>query len=230
MSRIDSDSTGFNMGRAAEITQDELKFQKYINRLHIRFSQLFMLALEKQLLLKAIITSEDWENFKNKIHFNFKKDNYHSELKDAEILRERLSTLQLLDPYVGIFYSQEWIKKNILMQSEEDISTMKKQIDSEEVFPLSALAQMQAQEDEEAQAQAEKKPPEKKEAPKKSSTKPKTSKPSLKHSVGGKATSGGDPIRTEIVNAGSGPYTRNMPEKYFGWKKPLEKAKAKNTK
>jgi hypothetical protein len=89
---------------------------------------------------------------------------------------------------------------------------------------------MQAQEDEEAQAQAEKKPPEKKEAPKKSSTKPKTSKPSLKHSVGGKATSGGDPIRTEIVNAGSGPYTRNMPEKYFGWKKPLEKAKAKNTK
>lgn len=145
MSRMNPDQSGFNLGRAAEISQDELNFQKFIGRLHLRFSQLFLQVLEKQLILKAICTSEEWEIFKNKIQFNFNKDNYHSELKDAEVLRERLNTLQLIQPYIGLFYSTEWIFKNVLMMSDEDIKSMQSQMKKDEIFPGSLLDQEQQQ-------------------------------------------------------------------------------------
>ena len=131
MSRIDPETAGFNLGRSSEITQDELKFQKFISRLRLRFSQLFLYALEKQLVLKGIITTEDWKSFKSSINFNFKTDNYFSELKDAEIIRERLTTLQQIQPFIGMFYSMEWVRKNVLQQSDDDIEMMKKQMDEE---------------------------------------------------------------------------------------------------
>jgi len=115
------DSGGFNLGRSSEISRDELKFQKFINRLRTKFSDFLLQALMKQLVLKGIFNSEEWESISSKIFFEFSKDNYFAELKDAEILTQRLNTLQLIDPYVGRYYSMRWVRKNILKQTDEDI-------------------------------------------------------------------------------------------------------------
>ena len=115
------ESGGFNMGRSSEISRDELKFQKFINRLRTKFSDFLLQALMKQLVLKGIFNSEEWDEISSKIFFEFAKDNYFAELKDAEILTQRLSTLQLIDPYVGRYYSMRWVRKNVLKQTDEDI-------------------------------------------------------------------------------------------------------------
>ena len=120
MSRLDADN-GFNMGRAAEITRDELKFTKFVQRLRKRFTSVFNDILKTQLVLKGIITIEDWVNIKEHIQYSFLKDGYFAELKNAEILRERLSLAQEVSPYVGKYYSVEYVRKNILQQSDEDI-------------------------------------------------------------------------------------------------------------
>lgn len=195
-SRIDGDKQGFNLGRAAEINQDELKFQKFINRLHIRFSQLFFQALEKQLILKGICTLDDWSEWKNKINFNYNKDSYFSELKDTEILRERLTTLQQIQPYIGQFYSTEWIKKNILMQSDEDIESMQKQIDSEQP-PMEVDQDGQpVQQDDSGQGDDQE-----------TAQQDQSSPPSS-----GRSSSRGPKI-SQIVQGKYGPYTRKVPEK-----------------
>lgn len=129
-SRLETD-TQFNMGRASEITRDELKFQKFIDRLRWRFSELFHILLEKQLVLKGIITQREWQDIKGYIYYDFQKDNHFTELKTAEIMRERLSTLRELDEYVGKYYSVEWVRKNVLMQTEDEIEEIDKQIESE---------------------------------------------------------------------------------------------------
>ena len=121
MSRLDSDN-GFNMGRAAEITRDELKFTKFVQRLRKRFTQVFNDVLKTQLVLKGIITIEDWAKIKEHIQYTFLKDGYFAELKNAEILRERLSLAQEVSPYVGKYYSVEYVRKNILQQTDEDIT------------------------------------------------------------------------------------------------------------
>jgi hypothetical protein len=126
-SRLESDSS-FNLGRASEISRDELKFSKFISRLRYRFSELFHIILEKQLLLKGIITKQEWSDIKGKIYYDFLEDNHFAELKNAEIMRERLSTLRDLDEYVGNYYSKEWVRKNILMQTEEEIEEIDQQI------------------------------------------------------------------------------------------------------
>jgi ribosomal protein L12E/L44/L45/RPP1/RPP2 len=199
MTRLDPDTAGFNIGRASEITQDELKFQKLISRLRLRFSQLFLHALEKQLILKGILTLDDWSEYKNKISFNFNTDNYFSELKDAEILRERMSTLQQVQPYIGIFYSQEWVKKNILQQSDEDIEAMIKEMSQEAPMPGSiADAEAQEQEQEQEPTGPQQAPPEEPEKP----------------------SSGGGPKITQIVQGKSGPYVRKFPEVRNKGKKP----------
>jgi len=130
VSRLETDNS-FNLGRASEITRDELKFSKFISRLRYRFSELFHIILEKQLLLKGIITKQEWNDIKGKIYYDFLEDNHFSELKNAEIMRERLSTLRDLDEYVGKYYSVEWVRKNILMQSEEEIEEIEQQIADE---------------------------------------------------------------------------------------------------
>jgi len=129
-SRLESDSS-FNLGRASEISRDELKFSKFISRLRYRFSELFHIILEKQLLLKGIITKQEWSDIKGKIYYDFIEDNHFTELKNAEIMRERLNTLRELDEYVGNYYSKEWVRKNILMQTEEEIEEIEQQIANE---------------------------------------------------------------------------------------------------
>jgi hypothetical protein len=119
------------LGRSSEITRDEFKFQKFIERLRVRFSELFTNILKKQLMLKGVITEEDWNEWKNDIVIDFITDNYFTELKDSEILRERLNMLREMEPYLGTFYSKEWAQKNVLMLTDDDIKTMKDQIDKE---------------------------------------------------------------------------------------------------
>jgi len=130
--RLDPEQAGGGiLGRTTEITRDEFKFQKFVDRLRRRFADLFYNILKKQLLLKGIITEEDWDEWKNDITVEYITDNYFTELKDAEILRERLNMLRDLEPYLGTFYSKEWTQKNVLMLSDDDIKTMKDQIDKE---------------------------------------------------------------------------------------------------
>jgi len=121
----------FSLGRSTEISRDEVKFQKFVDRLRRRFSHLFLNILKKQLLLKGIITEEDWEQWKNNITIDFLRDNYFTELKNAEILRERLQTMDQVSQYVGEYFSREWVMKNVMMFSDEDIEEMKKQVESE---------------------------------------------------------------------------------------------------
>lgn len=122
----------FSLGRSTEISRDEVKFQKFIDRLRRRFSWMFLGILKKQLLLKQIITEQDWEEWKDDIYVDFIKDNHFTELKEMEIYRERASLLGDLSQYVGDYFSKEWLMKNVLRFSDEDIDQMKKQIDKEE--------------------------------------------------------------------------------------------------
>jgi len=122
----------FSLGRSSEITRDELKFQKFIDRLRRRFAHLFLGILKKQLILKGIITEEDWNEWKNDIIVGFSRDNHFSELKDAEILREKLQSLDMITNYVGEYFSKEWVMKNVLMFTDEETEDMKKEIDGEE--------------------------------------------------------------------------------------------------
>ena len=139
----------FSLGRSTEVNRDELKFQKFIDRLRMRFAHLFYGILKKQLIMKGIITEEDWQEWKNDVTVDFVRDNHFTELRDAEILRERIQTLDLMQNYVGEYYSKEWIQKNVLMLTDEDIDMMKKEIDGE---------QAEAPEEPEEEAPAEKAP------------------------------------------------------------------------
>tara|TARA_R100000479_G_scaffold172760_1_gene117723 strand:- start:275 stop:1423 length:1149 start_codon:yes stop_codon:yes gene_type:complete len=122
----------FSLGRTTEITRDEIKFKKFIDRLRKRFSDLFMQLLKTQLLLKGVITRDDWNSWKNGIVFDYIEDNYFSELKQSEMIRERFEMLSSLDEYMGTFISKEWVRKNVLRFSEEEIEDINKQIDAEE--------------------------------------------------------------------------------------------------
>lgn len=130
VNRLEQES-GFNLGRATEISRDEVKFKKFIDRLRGRFSDLFIQLLKTQLMLKGIITKEDWKAWKEDIAFDFIEDNYFSELKESEITRERFEMLSTMDEYVGKYISNEWVRKNILRQSDDDIAEIKKQIEAE---------------------------------------------------------------------------------------------------
>jgi len=121
----------FSLGRSTEISRDEVKFQKFVDRLRRRFSMLFLGILKKQLILKGVITEEDWESWKNEIVMYFIRDNHFTELKNAELLRERLDTMDRITNYVGEYFSREWVMKNVMMMSDEDIEMMKDQVESE---------------------------------------------------------------------------------------------------
>ena len=121
----------YSLGRTSEITRDEVKFKKFIDRLRNRFSDLFIQLLKTQLLLKGIITRDDWKTWKENIAFDYIEDNYFSELKQSEMLRERFDMLSSLDEYVGKYISNEWIRKNVLRFSDDEIEDIQKQIDQE---------------------------------------------------------------------------------------------------
>jgi hypothetical protein len=125
--RLEADN-GFNMGRSAEITRDEVKFSKFVYRLKRKFSELFLSLLRVQLVLKGVITEEDWQSIVQDINFDFKKDSFYAELKEAEILKERMDVLNSMDEYIGKYYSVEYIRKNVLKQSDIDREEIDKQI------------------------------------------------------------------------------------------------------
>ena len=130
-SRLDAQQGMVGLGRTTEVTRDELKFAKFITRIRNKFSQIFDHALATQLVLKGICSKEEWEKFREDIYYDYKKDNNFEELKEAELLRERLNMVAMIDPFVGRYYSQEWVKKNVMKLTDEEIEDMQKQIDSE---------------------------------------------------------------------------------------------------
>ena len=134
-SRLEQES-GFVLGRAAEISRDEVKFTRFVERLRNRFGHLFNTCLEKQLILKGVLTLNDWRMVEQKIHYEWQTDSQFAELKEAEMLTERLNLLQSMnfaDEIVGNFYSKEYIRKRILKQTQEEIMEIDKQIEMEKL-------------------------------------------------------------------------------------------------
>jgi len=130
ISRLEQDNA-FSLGRATEVSRDEVKFQKFVDKLRKKFSQIFIEALKVQLILKGVIEPKDWALIEESINIDFIEDNYFAELKEFEILRERLEMLQLVEEQIGQYYSREWVRRNILHQSDEDIETIDDQIQKE---------------------------------------------------------------------------------------------------
>ena len=130
ISRLEQENA-FAIGRATEISRDEVKFSRFVDRLRVKFSRLFDDILKTQLLLKNVVTEDDWKKSKEYISYDFQKDGHFVELKEAEILRERISTLNDLDQFVGKYYSEAWIRKNVLRQSEAEIRDINKEIEDE---------------------------------------------------------------------------------------------------
>jgi hypothetical protein len=148
ISRLTSESTGFNMGRSVEITREEVKFYKFIDRVRHHFSKLFSDMLRVQLLLKGVMTDDDWNELKGDINYQFNTDNYFWDLKESEILTERLKMISFVDPYIGKYFSSNYVRKNILRQTEEDMRVMDKdmEVDRQRIQQeqLAAMAQEQA--------------------------------------------------------------------------------------
>jgi hypothetical protein len=151
LSRLVSDQTGFNMGRSVDITREEVKFYKFVERLRHQFSKVFLDFMRVQLILKGVMTEDDWAILKNQIKVIFNTDNYFWDLKESEILSERIKVLSFVDPYVGKYFSSEYIRRNILKQTEEEMLTMDKEmaVDRQRIQAeqMALMAQQQAQEE-----------------------------------------------------------------------------------
>jgi len=140
ISRIEgTEQTAFNLGRTSEINRDEIKFSKFIQRIRNRFSNLFTELLRVQLILRGIIKEEDWEEIKDGIDYVWTRDSHYVELKENEIYRERFEIMQSMEEYIGKYVSNEWVRKNILRQTDADIREIDKQLENEkesgEEFP-----------------------------------------------------------------------------------------------
>ena len=130
ISRLEAEQN-FSLGRSTEITRDELKFTKFVGKLRKKFSVIFNDLLRTQLILTGVIAEEEWKSMSEHIQFDFLQDNNFTELKNAELLKERLEMLSQVENYVGTYFSKEWIKKNVLHLTDDEISEMQKQMDSE---------------------------------------------------------------------------------------------------
>jgi hypothetical protein len=130
VSRLEPD-TGFSLGRSSEISRDEVKFKRFIDRLRKRFSDVFNQLLRTQLIIKGVVTEKDWESISSNLTYDYIEDNYFSELKEAEIMRERFGMMRDANEYVGKYVSHEWIIKNVLRFNDDEIKEMYKQIDDE---------------------------------------------------------------------------------------------------
>ena len=116
------------LGRATEINRDEYKFNRFITRLRDQFSQLFLDLLKKQLILKGIITPDDWKMISQQLIFDFTQDSYYSDIKNTEIIRDKVSLLSDMTDYMGKYYSHKWVQRNILKFSDDEINSMRKEI------------------------------------------------------------------------------------------------------
>jgi hypothetical protein len=143
ISRLET-TTGFNMGRTSEITRDEVKFYKFIERLRMKFSMLLLDILKKQCILKGILTLNDWNRISQDIIFNFNKDSYFNELKENEILREKVEMLNILANFTGTFYSTKYIRKNILKMTDQEIAQIESEIEEERAKQAQMQIQQQA--------------------------------------------------------------------------------------
>lgn len=126
------ETTGFNLGKASEISRDEVKFFKFVERLRMKFSELFLELLRVQLILKNVIKQDEWDEIEDRLAFKFAKDSHFSELKESEILKDRLQSARDAEDFVGKYYSREWVRKKILRQTEDDVEQIDKQIAAEE--------------------------------------------------------------------------------------------------
>ena len=131
ISRLNPETSGFSLGRTGEITRDELKFAKFVDRLRNKFTDLFDQALRTQCVLKGVCTDEEWKLFKENIHYDFIRDNNFAELKEAELITNRLQLLSSIDPYTGRYFSQSWIQRNVLRLTDDEIGEMQKEMDEE---------------------------------------------------------------------------------------------------
>jgi Skp family chaperone for outer membrane proteins len=179
VSRLESDGQ-FSLGRSNEITRDEVKYAKFIERLRDRFSHLFDNLLEIQLLLKGVMTREEWKDMKNDIMYDFQRDNYYAEIKEQDMLNNRLAVLGIVDAYAGKYYSVDWIRKNVLRQTDDEIKEIDAQIASE---PDPAAEQMDNQQ-QQMQQQMQQKDQEAKQAQKEKAT-PQKLEIKVKHEVPG---------------------------------------------
>ena len=143
LSRLDAQN-GFNMGRSSEITRDEVKFFKYIERMRRKFAYLFTDILKKQCILKGIMTLQDWDDINQDIRFDFNKDSYFDELKNNEILREKVDMLGTLSQMSGQFFSIKYIRKAILNQTDEEMATMDAEMAEEREIQMQRQMEEQA--------------------------------------------------------------------------------------
>jgi len=130
VSRLES-SQGFNLGRSSEITRDELKFTKFVQRLRKKFTELFNDLLKTQLILKKVISEDDWHTISHNLQYDFLQDGHFAELKHAELMRDRIALVNEMRDMVGKYFSVEYMRKNVLKQSESEIQEMDKQIKQE---------------------------------------------------------------------------------------------------
>jgi hypothetical protein len=159
-SRLEAQEGGMaGLGRSQEVTRDELKFSKFVIRLRNKFAQLFDDALKIQLVLKGICTREEWDEFKEDIYYDFRKDNNFAELREAELLQNRLQMVGMVDPFVGRYFSNQYVMNKILMMTDEEIENMQEQMKEEkdtlppEMQGPMAMQQAQAEQDQQQQQQ-----------------------------------------------------------------------------
>jgi hypothetical protein len=179
VSRLEPEGT-FSMGRSGEISRDEIKFAKFIERLRDRFTHLFDNLLEIQLLLTGVMTREEWKDMKNDIKYSFQRDNYYAEIKEQDMINNRLAVLGIVDAYVGKYYSVEWIRKNILRQTDEEIQEMDKQMAAEGEVQAAAEAEVNDQQMQQQQMQQDAEQKKEKSAPQQLEIKVKQEAPSAK--------------------------------------------------
>jgi hypothetical protein len=141
------------MGRSGEISRDEIKFAKFVERLRDRFTHLFDNLLEIQLLLTGVMTREEWKDMKNDIKYDFQRDNYYAEIKEQDMMNNRLAVLGIVDAYAGKYYSVEWIRKHVLRQTEEEIKEIDSQMAAEGEVQAAAEAEVNDQQMQQQQMQ-----------------------------------------------------------------------------
>jgi hypothetical protein len=130
VSRLEADS-GFSMGRGAEITRDEVKFTKFVQKLRNKFNTLFNDLLKTQLILKGVIAEEDWQGIQENLKYSYMKDGHYAEMRDMDVLRERLDILNSMEPYIGDWFSKEYVQKHVFRMTQEEIDKMDRQINKE---------------------------------------------------------------------------------------------------
>ena len=130
VSRLESDS-GFSLGRGAEITRDEVKFTKFVQKLRNKFNTLFNDLLKTQLLLKGVIAEEDWQGIKENLSYSYMKDGHYAEMRDMDVLRDRLDILNSMEPYIGDWFSKEYVQKHVFRMTQDEIDDMEKQMHGE---------------------------------------------------------------------------------------------------